>query len=240
MWEPTIRAVETCSHPSNCGIIRDIYSLGCTLYYLLAARVPFPVESSVLKLSSHMLVEPKPLSALRDDVPQALADVLEKMMAKDPADRFQSAAELAEALAPFAGSQKATRPRVGESRIIRKPEAPRSPSRRKRKSLIALVAIVAAFMLAAVLVYQFRPSEHSNNVPGLAAEDDVFVLFALPPDGLWYNDFGPVYDTLKQHGVRVKVASTRPAIAAAPGSGGDGQAIKVDILIEDVIVSHLQ
>ncbi len=219
----------------------DIYSLGCTLYYLLSARVPFPVESSVLKLSSHMLVKPKPLSALRGDVPQALADVLEKMMAKDPTDRFQTAAEVAESLAPFAESRHARHteaPQIDVTPISRNPKARPLPSPRKHKLWIALAAIVAACMLAAALVHQFRPPAPSNNLPRIAAEDDVFVLFVLSPDGLWYDDFGPVYDMLKQHGVHVTVASTRSTISVAPDTGGDGRAIEADMLIEDVIVSH--
>jgi len=238
---PDFIAPEQAHDTRSADVRSDIYSLGCTLYYLLAARVPFPVDSSVLKLSSHMLVEPKPLSTLRDDVPQELAGVLERMMAKDPADRFQTAVAVAEALAPFAESRRAMHtgaPRINVTPVSRKPKARSLPSPRTRKLWIALAAVVAACMLAGALAHQFWPTEPSDNLPVVAAAADVFVLFVLPPDGVWYEDFGPVYDTLKQHGVDVKVASMRTAISVDPQSGGDGRAVEADMLIEDVIVSH--
>jgi eukaryotic-like serine/threonine-protein kinase len=77
----------------------DLYSLGCTLYYLLAGRVPFPRGETVLKLLKHKVEEPPPIEQLRPDVPPAVAAIVRKLLAKRPADRFQTPAELAQALA---------------------------------------------------------------------------------------------------------------------------------------------
>jgi serine/threonine protein kinase/Tfp pilus assembly protein PilF len=80
----------------------DVYSLGCTLYYLLTGQFPFPGETLTEKLLKHQLEEAAPLEGLRPDLPAGLADLVRKLMAKRAADRPASAAEVAVALEPFA------------------------------------------------------------------------------------------------------------------------------------------
>jgi serine/threonine-protein kinase len=67
----------------------DVYSLGCTLYYLLTGRPPFTGPSLMQKLMQHQEAEPEPLRRLRPDVPEELAGIVQRMMAKRPEDRFQ-------------------------------------------------------------------------------------------------------------------------------------------------------
>lgn len=87
----------------------DIYSLGCSFYYLLAAKPPFSddlYDSTRKKLMAH-IVGPIPL--LSDEfpgIPSKLEKVFEKMMAKEPAERFQTPNELIEAIEPFADEDK--------------------------------------------------------------------------------------------------------------------------------------
>jgi WD40 repeat protein/tRNA A-37 threonylcarbamoyl transferase component Bud32 len=78
----------------------DLYSLGCSLYFLLTGSVPFPSGKPVEKLYRHRYEEPVPVQRLRSDVPPAVAFVVRKLMAKQPDQRFQTPAELAAALAP--------------------------------------------------------------------------------------------------------------------------------------------
>jgi serine/threonine protein kinase len=80
----------------------DIYSLGATLYFLLTGNPPFP-EASLdhHKLIWHLTRRPRPVRDIRPDVPPALAALVEKMIAKNPWDRYQSALEVAKALAPW-------------------------------------------------------------------------------------------------------------------------------------------
>jgi WD40 repeat protein/serine/threonine protein kinase len=88
-----------CSH--DVDIRADIYSLGATLYYLLAGGSPFQEGSVAQKLIWHQVKEPRPLSEVRPDVSEELAAVVRKMMAKKPEDRFQTPLELIEALTPW-------------------------------------------------------------------------------------------------------------------------------------------
>jgi uncharacterized protein (TIGR03067 family) len=108
-------APEQANDPRRADVRADVYSLGCTLYYLLAGQVPFPEGTALDKLTAHGERAPTPLTKLRADVPPALARVVERMMAKDPARRYQTPAEAAKALAPFAGGP---RPRRTRTRLL--------------------------------------------------------------------------------------------------------------------------
>jgi serine/threonine protein kinase len=83
----------------------DLYSLGCTLYHLLAGAPPFAGSgqtSLMAKQAAHLHQPPPPIAEHRPDVPPGLAAVLDRLLAKDPADRFGTPAEVALALQPFA------------------------------------------------------------------------------------------------------------------------------------------
>jgi serine/threonine protein kinase len=79
----------------------DIYGLGATFYFMLSGNTPFSEGTVAQKLIWHQTRQPKPIRGLRNDVPEGLAAVIEKMMAKDAAHRYQVPGELVEALAPW-------------------------------------------------------------------------------------------------------------------------------------------
>ncbi|HTU20597.1 MAG TPA: serine/threonine-protein kinase [Gemmataceae bacterium] len=89
------------SHQVN--IQADIYSLGATFYFLLAGRAPFEDGTIAQKMLWHQVRQPPSIRSGRDDVPDELEAVLMRMMAKEPADRFASPAEVVAALAPWDG-----------------------------------------------------------------------------------------------------------------------------------------
>lgn len=79
----------------------DIYSLGATCYYLLSGRSPFEDGSVSQKLLWHRTLMPMPIQLRRPEVPDSMAAVLERMLAKDPSKRFATPSEVAEAWEPF-------------------------------------------------------------------------------------------------------------------------------------------
>jgi eukaryotic-like serine/threonine-protein kinase len=93
---------EQARHSRSVDTRADIYSLGCTLYHMIAGRVPFPVVSLPEKLYAHQLHDPEPLTELAPGIPDGLSEVVLKMMRKLPEDRYQTPLEVAQALEPFA------------------------------------------------------------------------------------------------------------------------------------------
>jgi serine/threonine protein kinase len=101
-------APEQGSNPRDADARADVYALGCTLYFFLAGRPPFGDQrhSTFLeKVIAHANEDVVPIDRIRPDVPTQLVALLNRMLAKSPADRCSTAAEVAESLAPLrAGS----------------------------------------------------------------------------------------------------------------------------------------
>jgi serine/threonine protein kinase len=79
----------------------DIYSLGATFYYMLTGNPPFTEGTVAQKLIWHQTKPPKPIADYRKDVQPEIIAIVQKMMAKDPTNRFQTPTEIALALEPF-------------------------------------------------------------------------------------------------------------------------------------------
>jgi serine/threonine-protein kinase len=126
----------------------DLYSLGCTFYQLLAGRVPYPGGTVMQRLLRHRNGRPRPVESLCPEVPRGVAMVVRKLMSRRPEDRFQTPAELVEALARARGEQptkksaaptrRAARPvQALEPTVVarRGPLPPVAPSRRTRRAV---------------------------------------------------------------------------------------------------------
>jgi len=98
---PDFIAPEQIDDAQKADIRADIYSLGCTLYYLLSGRPPFPAMTLYDLLQAHHSMDARLLNFVRPEVPAELAALVAKMMAKDPRRRFQTPAQVAQALTPF-------------------------------------------------------------------------------------------------------------------------------------------
>jgi serine/threonine-protein kinase len=145
----------------------DIYSLGVTCYHLLAGAAPFQGETALIVAVKHVNEQAIPLSTRRADLPRALCDTIHKMMAKNPADRYQSCAALLEDLDRLARStdQAAERSSDGGRRwplaAGQKPQTrgwTRSLIRRlPRRTLWTVTACLLAGVTSAAVGWWLRP-----------------------------------------------------------------------------------
>jgi Protein kinase domain len=95
---PDYMAPEQALDFHSAGVPADIYSLGCTFYYLLTGQPPYPNSSIAQKLMAHQQSEPQAMGELRKRLPPDVLAVLNKMIAKEPRNRYASAGQVADAL----------------------------------------------------------------------------------------------------------------------------------------------
>ncbi len=95
---------EQITHPQNLTPTCDIYSLGCTLYYAVTAKVPFPGGTTRDKARAHCHDQPIDPRRLNPDLDPAFVDVIADMMVKDPEKRIRSVSEVIERLKPWVTS----------------------------------------------------------------------------------------------------------------------------------------
>jgi serine/threonine protein kinase len=95
-------APEQIRSPLDVSKVADIYALGCTLYYAITGKVPFPGGNAKSKARRHLEETPWHPRRFNPEVSDEFVDLIGDMMEKDPRERIQSAAEVAERLAPWA------------------------------------------------------------------------------------------------------------------------------------------
>ncbi|MCE9554087.1 MAG: protein kinase, partial [Planctomycetes bacterium] len=85
---------EQARDPRAADVRSDLYSLGCTMYYMLCAQPPFPEGTVLQKLLQHQGDEAPDCRQLRGDIPDVVAAILRKLLAKNPQDRYQQPRDL--------------------------------------------------------------------------------------------------------------------------------------------------
>src|SRR5690349_11273452 len=95
---------EQARDPRDVDVRSDLYSLGCTLFHMLAGRPPFPEGTVLQKLLQHQEDTPPEIRSLNPGVPPALAAVVAKLMAKDRDRRYQTPEQLVRDLMIVAGA----------------------------------------------------------------------------------------------------------------------------------------
>jgi serine/threonine protein kinase len=98
---PDYLAPEQARDARSADIRADVYAVGCVLYHLLAGRPPFAEKNVMSAMVRHATEPVPPVTRFAPAVPPGVAAALETMLAKDPAGRFQTPGEAADALAPF-------------------------------------------------------------------------------------------------------------------------------------------
>ncbi len=123
---PDFMAPEQIRDAQSSDVRADIYSLGCTLYYLLTGGPPFEGDHLWDIYQAHFSRDAEPLNLARPEVPVELAALVAKMMAKEPDKRFQTPGAVALALTPFF-KQAASQP-AGSSAEISRVNPPVTPT----------------------------------------------------------------------------------------------------------------
>jgi Protein kinase domain/Domain of Unknown Function (DUF1080) len=146
---PDFIAPEQIADAAAADIRADIYSLGCTLYALLVGQPPFAGKSLYEVIHAHVSTEPRSVENLRPDLPPGLAAVVARMMAKDPAKRYQTPAEVAAALAPFADARTPAAPTMTAA-----PVKPASARRPRSRIWMAIAALGLCGVLTAIVAWR--------------------------------------------------------------------------------------
>ena len=145
---PDYIAPEQTLDAAGADIRADIYSLGCTLYYLLTGAPPFRGKSVYQVLQAHQSLEAQSLNLVRPEVVGELAAVVQKMMAKDPGRRYQTPVEVAQALTPFIkseGAEASAKPSSPEPSQGSVPGVGKAWAQRRR--LIEAVVVLGVLLL---------------------------------------------------------------------------------------------
>jgi urea transport system substrate-binding protein len=153
----------------------DIYSLGCSFYYLLAGESPFPNKrytSLMQQMWAHSQAPLPPIREMRPDVPEDIAAILMRMLAKNRDERFARPDEVAKALAPYtedcnlaefvATARRTTTSKldlssVSSMRGSKGSGVPVAPARDSRRAVLIGGMAVGGVLLAALLAIAFIP-----------------------------------------------------------------------------------
>lgn len=148
---------EQARDPRGADARSDIYSLGCTWYYMLTGQPPFPDGTVLQKLLKHQGDAPPHPQTARPDLPDEAAEILLKMMAKDPRDRFQSPNELVGALLILA-NQLGVQPAATTEFVYLPPPGSAGGWLRRQLPWLAPVALLLGIVAAVQWVGQVERS----------------------------------------------------------------------------------
>lgn len=93
---------ESIMDPTNLNAVGDQYSLGCVIYFCLTGRYPFPEGTAVEKMMCHQHKQPTPIKELTPEAPDEVVAIVERLMQKNPANRYPSCGEAIEGLRTLA------------------------------------------------------------------------------------------------------------------------------------------
>lgn len=177
----------------------DQYALACTLYRLLTGSVPFASDHPAVVIQGHLQHRPPPMSTLRPGLPAGLDLVLERGMAKVPADRFSSCAEFAAAAGAALATPPIPEPHVPIGNAHGAP--PRPVSRRGSSAWLSAVAGIALVVVLGigVGVWVARDGTLATGKPPASPAADVedvrsafpgLLPTTLSPKGVWWEGIG--------------------------------------------------
>ncbi|MFP4056987.1 MAG: protein kinase domain-containing protein [Candidatus Brocadiia bacterium] len=131
----------------------DLYALGASAYRMLSGRTLFTGASQSELMAKHVNEEPGPLKRVAPWVPRRLCDIVMRLVEKDPDERFQSAAELLEALESLgAGGESTRRPTELKKVPVGRDRPRRSRYQRQRRNMMILAGVILGLVLLVILI----------------------------------------------------------------------------------------
>lgn len=166
--------------PRRADVRSDIYSLGCAFYHALTGRPPVPDGTAAKKLHAHQHIDPLDPRAINPNILDDLAAVLSGMMAKNPAERYQTPAGLIAHLKGVAERLKLSLDIVARDSAVRSVPAsqalPTEPPRLRLAWAIAAAAIVIAIAAFALS----PPTQSPPPLPQWASDRGIKLVDPLP------------------------------------------------------------
>jgi serine/threonine protein kinase len=163
---------EQALEPRDADVRSDIYSLGCTFYHVLTGVPPVPDGTAAKKLHHHQHVKPVDPRQLVPDLPDEVAVILDRMMAKNPKDRYQTPEHLVHHLV-LAAKKLGAAAEVPEGVLFVDAPLPNPPASRP----VVLAALLAAAVVGLILILeqtsqQPPPADPTGPHPKTAANND--------------------------------------------------------------------
>jgi len=155
---------EQARDPRHADARSDVYSLGCTFFYMLAGRPPFPEGTVLQKLLQHQGDQPPDIRRFRRDIPDEAVRVMRKMLAKDPRQRYQHPGELVEDLLALA-EHVGLRPRDRSGRWLVVPRQAHVSAWRRHLPWLAPTAALLCMVLLLDLSWRLLDSGNGKR-PG--------------------------------------------------------------------------
>jgi eukaryotic-like serine/threonine-protein kinase len=160
----------------------DVYSMGCMLFELVTGAPPFTGDSPVAVAYQHVREDPRLPSSINPAIPPELDAIVLKAMSKNPANRYQSAAEMRnDLLRALAGQRVEATPVMGDAEkttiLSATPGVPYrdddwddadEADRRRRRKIIAIVAVVVALLIAGAIALAISLSNNDETPPAAA------------------------------------------------------------------------
>ncbi|CAM3102657.1 serine/threonine-protein kinase [Williamsia muralis] len=213
----------------------DVYALGCTLYELLTATAPFDAPTSQGLMAAHMFNAPPNPAAVNPAVPAAMASVIARAMAKKPADRFDSARELADAALEALQGGGAPQSTRAQNAFVPIPVKPGTPQTNAPRSAAATTFPPAATP-GHVPSNPYQPGQHSSpqhftpqhsspgqsspghSSPGQSSHPNSSPYQSSPYQSNPYQGAGQGYPGMASSGQRPAYAGAGPGAAPTPNS----------------------
>lgn len=160
----------------------DLFSLGCVLYRMCAGRVPFQGNTTMAVLTALAADAPTPVQDLNPVIPMPLADLVMRLLTKEPANRPQSAQAVAAELLAMEKEwreQNSAKPNFATSSFpdLSEPVAPKPLPRRQRRLMPAIAALLAVLAVVAML---FWPSKPPRKAPS-GSRTETALDVTIPP-----------------------------------------------------------